>query len=392
MNRALRKRFLPLYIAAFFHGLIFWYAIEKVFETSELGLTPQKIAAVTMAVVVGVLLTELPSGIMADRWSRKGMLMVSTSMLFLSTVVGGLSHSQISYMFAGFLWGVFYGTFSGIYETLVYDTLLDEGSSGKLYERYLGRMLFINSAGLVISSLASGLIASKFGIRSPYFISIPSTLLCFVALICFKEPKLHRKSAAATLVGHLGEMVTNIVKDHTIVALLLPIAGAAILFRIILEFNQLYYIALLVPLVLYGPFTALIQSSIGAGGFIAGRVKGKQVFYGLLVAMVMSSVLLTFKLSIASSVIGQTVLITSAFAISVVLEGKLHSKLSSTLRAGATSTANTIAQIVFLPIAYFFGFVTQHFSVFQASWLIVAIALLVAIGSLQHTDRAETKV
>ncbi len=38
LHRRVRRRLLPLYVAAFFEGVILWYAIERLFMTS-IGFT-----------------------------------------------------------------------------------------------------------------------------------------------------------------------------------------------------------------------------------------------------------------------------------------------------------------------------------------------------------------
>ena len=47
--------------------------------------------AAAYAAVVPIL--EVPSGILADRWSRRGVLMAASAALALSALIGGLSHN-----------------------------------------------------------------------------------------------------------------------------------------------------------------------------------------------------------------------------------------------------------------------------------------------------------
>ena len=71
-----RKRLRPLFVAGFFLGISFWAPVEKLF-LSHIGFTAATIGllAATYAVVVPFL--EIPSGILADRWSRRGVLMIA---------------------------------------------------------------------------------------------------------------------------------------------------------------------------------------------------------------------------------------------------------------------------------------------------------------------------
>jgi MFS family permease len=391
MKTKLTKRFLPLYIAAFFQGLVFWYSIEKLFMSNTLGFKPQGIAVATIFVVVATLIFEIPAGVLADRWSRKGVLILSTLCLLISTIIGGLSTSQWMYILAVSFWGLFFAFFSGIYESVVYDTLLEEGGHSKQYERFLGKVILYDSIGLVCGSLLSGVIANQFGIRAPYFFTIPSVILCVAAICWFKEPLLHKQSQATSLYGHLREMLDTIAKDPAVIAILLPIAGAIMLARVLIEFNQLYYIALAVPVLFFGPLNALVQSSIGLSGIVAGKSKGRIIYYTLTALIVAGSFALITKTNAIVIVIGQVTVLTASYALATIMQGKLHGMLSSKMRAGASSTANTLGQVMFLPVAYAFGYFTERYSIFQASWILVAIAMLVAFSSIKHADRAEVK-
>lgn len=391
MDRRLRNRFLPLYLAAFFQGFVFWYAIEKLFMTQTLGFTPQGIAVETICVVAATLAVGIPGGILADRWSRKGVLILGAVALLSSSLIGGLSTSQPMYAAGMILWGIYFGLYSGTYEGLVYDTLLDENGSGRHYEKFLGRILLFDSIGLVSSALFAGLIADKIGLRAPYFLSIPVTLFCIAALWVFKEPKLHKISQAVKLRGHLGEMVQGMVKNPAVLVVILPIAGSLLLARLLLEFNQLYYIALAVPVLLFGPLNASLLAGIGLSGIMAGKSKGKAAFYGILFTMILGCLLLVVKSTPAVLVVAQLMIVACALALSTILQGKLQGMLPSKIRAGAASTAQTLGQLMLIPTVYLFGFLTENFTIFHASWLAVVVAVLVAFGSLKHVDRAEVK-
>ncbi len=71
----MRSTILKLYFANFFIGLIFWYGIEKLFMQSS-GIDATGIGLVVAAVLGFNFLFDIPSGIIADRWSRKGTLIL----------------------------------------------------------------------------------------------------------------------------------------------------------------------------------------------------------------------------------------------------------------------------------------------------------------------------
>lgn len=69
-----------IYISHVFTGLVFWYGIEKLFMRS-IGISPFGIGLVTATTLTSSLVFDIPSGILADKWSRKGTLMLSAVFL-----------------------------------------------------------------------------------------------------------------------------------------------------------------------------------------------------------------------------------------------------------------------------------------------------------------------
>ena len=109
--------------------------------------------AAVYAVVVPVL--EVPSGVLADRWSRRGVLILASIAAILSVLIGGLSQSVAVYMVsAGFL-GVFFALQSGTLEPVVYDTVLEETGGSDAFEKTIGRVRLVESVALVASALVA---------------------------------------------------------------------------------------------------------------------------------------------------------------------------------------------------------------------------------------------
>ena len=135
---ALGRRLAPLYLSTFFGGLALWVPIEKLFMT-QIGFTSASVGimAAVYAVVVPVL--EVPSGLLADRWSRRGVLILATMAVIISVLIGGFSQTVIAYIVAAAFLGVFFALQSGTLESIVYDTVLEETGDSEAFERTMGR-------------------------------------------------------------------------------------------------------------------------------------------------------------------------------------------------------------------------------------------------------------
>src|SRR5688500_2756179 len=114
----LHRRLAPLVVAAFFGGVALWVPIEKLF-LDEIGFTPQTIGMMAAAYAAVVPILEIPSGILADRWSRRGVLLIGNAGAFASVLVGGLSTNVVTYIVAALLLGVYFAMQSGTFDAIV---------------------------------------------------------------------------------------------------------------------------------------------------------------------------------------------------------------------------------------------------------------------------------
>jgi MFS family permease len=117
--RTLARRLLPLQIGMALQGLILWVPIEKLFMT-QIGFDAASVGAMAAAYAAVVPLLEVPSGILADRWSRSRLMVVACVALMVSSLLGGLSQSVIAYVIAATILGVYFAFSSGTVDSIVY--------------------------------------------------------------------------------------------------------------------------------------------------------------------------------------------------------------------------------------------------------------------------------
>lgn len=79
--------------------------------------------AAAYAAVVPIM--EVPSGILADRWRRRGVLMLANVAGLVSVVVGSLSQNVVTYIASAMILGVYFAMQSGTLEAAVYETILE---------------------------------------------------------------------------------------------------------------------------------------------------------------------------------------------------------------------------------------------------------------------------
>ena len=307
---ALRRRLLPLQLGVTLQGCLLWLPVEKLFM-SEIGFTAASVGVMAAAYAAVTPILEVPSGILADRWSRKGVLILSAVALSLCTVIGGLSTGVPMYIGSAMILGVYFAMYSGTVESVVYDTVLEAAGSAEQYETRLGGVRFLESAALVVSSLLGGWLAGLAGPRVTYFVTIPFTLLAIVAFARFDEPRLHRAGERTGLRAHIALTYRTITGRGALLPIVLLGAVTALITQTLFEFGPLWLVALAAPAVLFGPYWAALVSTLGVGGLIAGRLRldHPAVVVVVAVAMVTSSAVLSMTGNIAAVVVAQVFLL-----------------------------------------------------------------------------------
>lgn len=380
VNRAISKRLFPLYISAFFQSFVLWYTVEKLFmrsigfDNATIGLMIAIYSAVMLAV-------ETPAGILADRWSRKGVLILASICLSLSALIAGLSHSLEIYLISSVLWGIFFACYSGVYDSIIYDVVIEETQESSLFDKLYGRIQAIDSMALVLAGLIGGLIASSLGLRYTYYWSVPLALIPIIALFRFHEPTLHKFKVAQSIKEQVSTTFHAVLRKRS----LLPIVSALIvrstMLYILFEFSQLWLLQLNTPTQYYGVANAILLTSIGLGGIAASRLtlsRFKRMSV-LLLIMICGLTGLIAARNLAVVVAAQLITATCLVAIVVIFNRMLHDRLEASVRAGASSATSTTSRILIIPLALLFGYVSNEFSIYSAAYILLGLGVFLVL-------------
>ncbi|HEV7652938.1 MAG TPA: MFS transporter [Actinophytocola sp.] len=377
-TNSLHRRLLPLYVGVALQGFLLWLPVEKLFM-NEIGFDPASVGLMAAAYAGIVPFIEVPSGILADRWSRRGVLVISSVALAVSTLIGGLSHNVATYIVGALVLGVYFALYSGTVESMVYDTVVEETGDGAAFERLIGRARFVESMALVASSLLGGWVASLLPTRVTYLLSVPFVLASIIAYLRFREPRLHRAGEPAPLRRHIATTVRTLTHQRALAPVILLSVLVAVLMQTVFEFGPLWLVAVSAPAVLFGPYWAGLTSTIGIGGLLAGRLDLTRpatlaAVGGLIVA---SAAALTVTTSLVAITAAQIVLALLLMVISVHVSQLLHDAVPAEVRTGVASGVSTFTWLVFLPFSLVFGAVSDAVGVHAAAALIVGFAVLV---------------
>lgn len=387
-------RLRPLTLAIFVSGIAPWVPVEKVFMT-QLGFTPSLVATMAAAYAAIVPLLEIPSGILADRWSRRGVLMLAGGAGLVSVLVGAISTGVATYIASAMVLGVYFALQSGTVDAIVYDTLLEEAGQAEAYERYFGRMQAWNSAALTGSALVGGVIAGLASPRLAYVLTVPFAAAGVLLLLRFREPQLHRRAARTGTRAQLAATWRAVAGQPRVAAVVVASVLAAATMQMMFEFGPLWLVAAGVATAVFGPYTAGMTATLGLGGVLASRLKFERPAVSAAVALVLFGGGLTLSSGATGVVViaGQIVLAALLATIGIYLSRLLHDATPSELRTGVASGVSTLSWLTFLPTSLLFGALSRTGGVAGAGWIVVGLAAGVGgtlIGLARRAERAAT--
>jgi MFS family permease len=383
--RRLTRRLLPLQIGVALQGLILWVPIEKLFMT-QIGFNAASVGAMAAAYAAVVPLLEVPSGILADRWSRRWVMILGCVALAASSLLGGLSRNVIVYVVAAMILGIYFAFSSGTFDSVVYDTVVEETGSNELYETWIGRTRAIESGAFVLSALAGGVLAQYTSTRFTYFATVPLVALAIIGFLRFEEPQLHQSAERVSLRSHIALTFRTMITSRVVLCVLLLVAAGGLLSQAVFEFGPLWLVELAAPAVLYGPYWAVLVSTLGVAGLLISKLNlERRLMLGLLIILSLATaLLLTWTRSLPLLITAQVVLALVLAIISIHASRLLHDAVPSSVRAGVSSGGGTMTWVLFLPFSLAFGWVAVengiNWSGFMLAGAVIVLAALLILS------------
>jgi predicted MFS family arabinose efflux permease len=378
--RTVGRRLLPLQVGVGLQGFMLWVAVEKLFQT-QIGFDAASIGVMAAAYAAVVPLLEVPSGILADRWSRNGILVLSSAALAASSLLGGLSTNVATYVVAAMILGVYFAMNSGTVDSIVYDAVLEETGSSTLYEKWIGRVRIVESAAFAGSALAGGVLAGWTSPRLTYLVTVPFALASIVAFRRFDEPRLHRAAAPVALRRHVATTFNAMTRLPQVRRVMLLAAVAALLSQAVFEFGPLWLVSLHAPTALFGPYWAALVATLGLGGYLTSKLRLERTrsIFVLAVVLIATPFLLATSHMVLAVILAQTALQLVLTIVGIHAGLLVHDAVPSAIRAGVSSGVGTLSWVLFLPFSLVFGTLAQAHGVNWAGWVLIGVVALLAL-------------
>ena len=178
-----------------------------------------------------VVLLEIPSGVLADRWSRRNLLGIAGVLKALCFFLWMVEPS-FAFFALGFLcWGTAEALSSGAWEALLYDSLLKEGQQESFSAVY-GRASSIAAGAVALSCFSGGFLAQRLGYPPVLLLSITAVLSSTLIVMSLPEVNPYRAKRTQnlkTVTDALRLLVSHRSLLMTVLLLVIPISTAGLL-------------------------------------------------------------------------------------------------------------------------------------------------------------------
>lgn len=362
------------YLASFFEDFVFAYAIYTVFFNLR-GLSVFQISLLLGWWALSGLVFEIPTGVLADRWSRKKMLVLAPLIKSGCFVIWFFARGNFFLYGLGFmLWGLSEAFVSGTTQALLYDQLKHAGKSDD-YERVLGRKTFFSHLAIAVSLVGGGFIAGYSPDGAILFSVVPLLFSAAFAALLAEVPK-----AGSTEEIHYLQYLRiafREVKGNRVLLYLFSYFGMVyITFGTLEEFDQLYYHLVKLPLYAFG-IAGFIWSSLNAvGAHYAHKLKDKPWVFYLFPLLSAVGIILVARFPSVPIIALLWFSYFLAAPLQVLAEGRIQRSIQSASRATVTSINAFFLNLSAALLSPVLGLVGKVWNL-QAIYLSMGILLLV---------------
>ncbi|MCY3733197.1 MAG: MFS transporter [Chloroflexi bacterium] len=162
LRRRLARNIPVYYLFYGVSGFLIWMPIWVIYLQEFRGMSLTQIGSIEAIFWITVVLAEVPTGAVADRWGRRISLAIGGAMFCLGSVVFAFSSTYVVLLVAYLTIAVAMTMYSGAGHALVYDTLRQLGRT-KEYEKHIGRSEAMAFGAMLIATLLGGPLVALIG-------------------------------------------------------------------------------------------------------------------------------------------------------------------------------------------------------------------------------------
>ncbi len=374
MSRELFK----IYLFKFFDDFVLIYPFYTLMF-ADFGITPAQIGILLGVWSLTSFVLEVPSGVIADKFSRKHILFFAQLVRAVGYAVWIFVPTFQGFLIGFVLWGIKSAFTSGTYQALIYD-LLKDGGREREYSKVYGRAKTLSYIGNLAASGCAAL-AIHMGYSFVLTMSILALVMSAIVISSVKSVRSAGSTHEKKYYTLLKSGFTFILKESLVLKL---IAFAAIAHALGGAIDEYFPI--------FGSLTGVDKSAIAIFIGVTGAAEALASFYAhkfehlpsrfFYVLLVISGILFYVAATLLNvSGLVLLVIFSGLYVISsVVTESKIQHLIPSESRATVSSLQGFMVELAVLAVYFGFGLLAETFDYARAFQIFGM--LIIAFGSL----------
>lgn len=376
------RRFLGLYYAyAFLFDFMLAYAIYTALFELE-GLSISEIGILLAFWSASAIVLEMPSGALSDHFDRRALLVLAPLAKALTFVLWGVAGGDFWLYGLGFLfWSLGQAWQSGSREALLYERLAHEGRSDE-FDKVLGRDNAAEGLGIGAGTLLGGFVA-WYSFDWAIWLSIPPLLIA--ALLAFWLQDVRHNGAveaesderSGNYLSHFRDALNEFRSHADLRFVTTYIAVGLVIYELLEEFDQLYYLAVSVPVWAWGLLGAGVEGIYALASLHAHRLAGRP-WLAWTLPLVGGALLVAASIGASPYYV---LLLCAAYIVvaplGVLAEARFHRVMEGRSRATTTSALVMAENVAGIALTLAFGFLADEVGILPAyGWAGLAMAPL----------------
>ena len=367
-----------VYAFNFFDKFILIFPLYTVMFV-DAGMSPLEITVCLTAWSVTTFVLQVPSGVLADRWSRRHILAWAQLVRGVGFALWLIWPHFWGFLAGLLLWGAKTAFTSGTYEALLYDELRARGRAQD-YTRIFGRTRAVQSGGVLLAALGAAVVA-QFGYPSMLVASLIAVALAVAAAVSLPAAAPAASARERDYLTHLRLGLAASFREPAVLSILAFSAIVLALGAALEEFWPIFGVKVGLTRPVIAVFVGGQNAVEALVSLIAYRLWGLPTrgFYAL---FAIGGLVL---LAAAGWFTPPAMLLLAVYSglmklVAVVFEGRLQHAIASDRRATIGSVKGFLAQIGMIALYLGFGPVAEASS-YRSAFIAcgVAAALIGAV-------------
>lgn len=381
MKFYMKKNIFLIYIHTFLSTFILYYICDTLFYI-ERGLTSnQYISFVGIAFGVS-LLFEIPFGIIADKYNKKLLLLISNVLFIICTIIFINSYNYFTFLIAIIINAINNSLSSGIINSILYESIDDKYT----FRKVLFYNSFFYNLSYMIAMIIGGYIGQKFGLVYTYYITIIPFVIDFLVLLMIKTNNTMKNVNVESNISILKNGINEVINNSYLLKLILT---SSILFsgiKLVEESHPEYSHNIGISVFMIGIYTSLILLFSIIGNYIGSKIKKKQYNFVLNIHPIMSGacILLVGLLNNYFGIMFILLIYIFSESFDNIMMSELHNNISSKSRVTVESINKFVLGIFGVIFSFLMTILLKFININIMYIIIGMIIILLGIFNLMN--------